>query len=60
MRLAEKDPFGEPLYECDMCQIVGMRDITIIDESGRHLCMSCWCERDRNRSRREPAGVFEN
>ena len=60
MRLAEKDAYGEHLYQCDMCQIVGMRDITIIDESGRHFCMSCWLERDRNRVPRQKAGVFES
>ena len=60
MRLAEKDPFGEPLYQCDMCQIVGMREVTILEEQERHLCMSCWCEKDRNRVPREKAGVFES
>jgi hypothetical protein len=42
-----------------MCQIIGMREVTIIEEGDRHLCMSCWCERERNRSRREKAGIFE-
>lgn len=60
MRLAEKDPTGEPLYQCDMCQIAGLRDVTIIEENGGHLCMSCWCEKERNRARRGRAVVVEH
>lgn len=60
MRLAEKDHYGEPLYQCDMCQAVGMREVTILEEIDRHLCMSCWCERERNRGHRQKAGVFES
>lgn len=59
MRLAEKDPSGEPFYQCDMCQIVGMRDVTILEENDHHLCMSCWCEKERNRVRRGRAVVVE-
>jgi hypothetical protein len=59
MQLAEKSPTGEPLYECDMCQIVGPRDVAILEENGHHLCMSCWHEKQRNRVRKGRAVLVE-
>lgn len=59
MQLDEKSPTGEPLYECDMCQIVGPKDVAIIVDNGRHLCMSCWCEMQRNRARKQRAVLVE-
>lgn len=52
MRLAEKTPMEESLYECDDCRVVGQGRFAIIfEESGEHLCFSCWYEKDRRRPR---------
>jgi hypothetical protein len=59
MQLDEKAPTGEPLYECDMCQTVGMRDVCILDEMGKHYCMSCWYEKQRNRARKHRSVLVE-
>ncbi|GEM_PF-2433052 len=49
MRLAENNELGEPLYQCDHCQLTGPKDSCIIEENHQHFCMSCWYERQRNR-----------
>ena len=59
MRLNEKNSLGEELYQCDLCQIVGPKDSSILEENGRHLCMSCWYEKERNRVRKERAVIVE-
>ena len=59
MQINETNAYGETLYECDVCQIIGARDACIIEENGRHLCMSCWYERDRNRTKREKTVIVE-
>jgi hypothetical protein len=59
MQLNEKNAYGEILYECDLCQIVGARDVYIIEEKGRHLCMSCWSEQQINRANRPKAILVE-
>jgi len=59
MRLARDNGFGEPLYECDQCQIVGPKGSVIIEEQSRHLCMSCWFEKERNRVRKDKRRLVE-
>jgi CO dehydrogenase/acetyl-CoA synthase beta subunit len=59
MQLAERNQMGEILYECDRCQIVGPKDSCIIEENAKHLCMSCWYEKERNRVRRNRAVIVE-
>ena len=59
MRLTEKSPRGDALYECDACRIVGKEGtILLLEEKGRHLCFSCWYERDL-RPRREKSVLVE-
>jgi hypothetical protein len=59
MRLDQKNEFGEELYECDRCQIMGAKDSVIIEECDRHYCMSCWCEKERNRFRKDRKSLVE-
>jgi hypothetical protein len=59
MRPKEKNELGEELYECDHCQITGPKDSVIIEEEDRHYCMSCWCEKERNRFRKERKSLVE-
>ncbi len=57
MRLAEKNQLGEPLYQCDRCQLIGPRDSCIIEENNRHFCMSCWYEKQRSRTSKDRRSV---
>lgn len=60
MRLIEKTPMGEPLYECDDCRIVGREDsVILLEENGGHLCFSCWYERNCRRPRKEKTALVE-
>ena len=59
MRLMENNERGEELYECDRCQIRGPKDSVIIEERDGHFCMSCWCEKERNRFRKERKSLVE-
>jgi len=59
MRLQEKNELSEELYECDRCQITGPKDSVIIEEQDQHYCMSCWCEKERNRFRKDKMRIVE-
>ena len=60
MLLAEKTPTDEPLYECDDCRVVGKGRLAVIfEESGKHLCFSCWYEKDRRRPRVQKSTLIE-
>ena len=60
MQLAEKTPMEEPLYECDDCRLVGEGRFAIIfEEGGKHLCFSCWYEKDRRHPRMEKSTLIE-
>ena len=60
MLLAQRSFSDEPLYECDVCHIVGdRRTYVMLEESGRHFCFSCWFENERNRPKKEKTAVAE-
>ncbi len=49
MRLVENNELGEPLYQCDHCQIAGPKDSCIVEDNHSHYCFSCWYEVSRGR-----------
>lgn len=59
MLLNAATPSGEMLYECDECHLTGERVTFVFREDGRHLCFSCWYERDRSRKKEVCALVVE-
>jgi hypothetical protein len=46
MLLPKPNSQGEPLFECDHCSAIEQRASIFVEETGGHLCLSCWLERD--------------